>query len=110
MNLTVEFRQIQCDCGLTFAILEAWAEKLEQNHKSFYCPNCKTGKYWPQYSDVEKLKKRLESLRAQFDKKSGCATLLHHKNEYLKRSRSSLRGHITRLKTRISHENQKPNA
>ncbi len=94
MLLSVNFRQIQCDCGLTFAIPEKWALKLEDNHKHFYCPNCKISKYYPQENDTERLSRLLKQ------EKECCISAKRSAN-YFEKSASSYKGHFARVKKKL---------
>jgi hypothetical protein len=78
-----------------YAIPETWALRKEDDHKMFYCPKCRVGRYYPQLSDKEKLKKQLANV-------TECCVNYERKSVELERSNIALKGHITRKKKQLA--------
>ena len=96
--LTSEFEvETCCNCGIAFAMPGDYANKKKKNHKTFHCPNGHPQHYTRQ-SDEEKLQVQLKHCRLDRD-----FWIEGHKKEQTKRkaverSRSSLKGVITKMK------------
>lgn len=57
--MEIQMRLCNCAaCGISFAMPEAHAKRLEECHNTFYCPAGHTN-YYPQKSDVEILRDRV---------------------------------------------------
>lgn len=82
-----------CSCGLKFFVPDYWhAERVSKQDK-FYCPN-NHGQNFCGEKEEDRLKRRLTS--AENDLEGKCRIIGH-----LERSRSTLRGQITKLKKKI---------
>lgn len=95
ITLTTNFATATCSwCHFVFAMPETFLNDRRDDHKTFYCPSCCKGTWFPQESDIE----RLETKLADCDK-------THHFNrkevQALERSNSALKGHITRLQKKL---------
>lgn len=96
MNLTTEWHQTACiDCKALFAMPKATNQRYRDSHKSFFCPYCKSGAYYPQETDEEKLVRRLR------DEQRCCINARDEANS-LERSLIATKGHVTRLKKKVS--------
>ena len=84
-------------CNLTWAMTRDYDEARLKDHKSFYCPNGHAQQYLIK-SDEEKLKEQLKHCRADRDFWEDGHDTAVERQAALKRSRSSLRGVITRMK------------
>lgn len=98
---TMTLVMISCGgCGITFAVPEAWRQKRERNHSTFYCPNgCP--RCYSMESDIERANREAaeERNRAEYFR-----NLEAHRCEELaaaERSAAALRGVVTRTKNRI---------
>lgn len=89
-----------CKCGITFAMTEDYATKRKNDHKSFYCPNGHA-QYYTRKSDAEKLKDQL--VHCQLDRDFWIDGHDREKNgrKTAERSRSALRGVITKMKGKV---------
>lgn len=59
MNTNIDFVTVNCaECNIPFAITTYLSSKLHECHNYFYCP-VGHQQYFPQKSDVEKLRDRL---------------------------------------------------
>ena len=57
--MEITMRLCNCSgCGISFAMPEAHAMRLEECHNTFYCPAGHTN-YYPQKSDIELMRERL---------------------------------------------------
>lgn len=94
----IEMRTVTCECGITWAAPEGWFNEREKDHKTFFCPNgC--GRYFPQESDEERLKRLLDSERRR------CISAKEEAN-FLERSLRAYKGQVTRLKKKQKEEYQ----
>lgn len=92
MEIAVQYTVEDCtQCGFQFALPDSFVKRRREDHKSFYCPSCKNGMYWPQLSDKERLKRQLKNVQ-------GCCVEYQEKATHLERSRRSYKGHLNRLK------------
>lgn len=93
-NLVVTYMPIVCcSCGLRFFVPEHWYNERVQKQDKFYCPN-NHGQNFCGEKEEDRLKRRLTS--AENDLEGKCRIIGH-----LERSRSTLRGQITKLKKKI---------
>ena len=96
--LSSEFRVSVCtQCGTVYAVLQQYINERRDDHKTFYCPNGH-GQHFPQMSDEEKLQEQLKHCQADRDFWQDGHDIAVKRQAALKRSRSSLRGVITRMK------------
>lgn len=95
--LSSEFEVLTCTCGVTYALPKEFITNRKDDHETFYCPNGDR-RYYPQKSDEEKLKEQLKHCRADRDFWQDGHDTAVERQAALKRSRSSLRGVITRMK------------
>ena len=95
MNLPVNFRVVRClSCSFTFAIPERWATQRENDHRSYYCPKCKEGQYYPEESDKEKLQRMLTQERQ-------CCISAREEANYFEKRAQGYKGYATKLKKKI---------
>ena len=83
-----------CNCGIMFAITENFKIQKKENHASFYCPNGHE-QYYPAKNETEILKERLKTVQS-------CCTAAREEANSLDRSRKAYKGHLTRLKAKLS--------
>ena len=91
----VEMSIHECgSCGVTWAITKGYEDARREDHKTFYCPNgC--SRHYPQENKEEKLKRLLNSERK-------CCVAAREEANTLERSYRAYKGHVTRLKARVS--------
>ena len=95
MQLTVEMVCVECgECGIPFSMTENFYRKRKKDHESFYCP-VGHPRYYPQKSNEEILRERLRRSELEREQAEGYV-------KELERSRSALKGQITKTKKRIS--------
>lgn len=102
MYLTVDMIHLECGkCGLLFSMTETFYKKRKKDHESFYCP-AGHSRYWPQKSNEEILREQLK--RSELECKQAEKSLKEERgySKELKRSRSALKGTLTKTKKRIS--------
>ena len=90
----IQFRKIQCSCGFVFAIPEDWAQQKENDHKSFYCPNCKGARHYPQESNLERTKRLLDQERQ-------CCISARKEANYLEKKARGYKGYASKLKKKL---------
>ncbi len=93
MDLTIKFIPVTCcvsTCGITWAQPENYNTQKKCDHTFFYCPNGH-GQYYPEKSDLEKVRNELAQTKEQLFRVKVCA-------ETKKRRISSLKGVITKMK------------
>lgn len=96
-GVTLAFDVIKCGvCGVRFAMEHSYNEKRLANHKiGFWCPNGHELYYLGQ-SESDRLRDELKWAREDAER--------HRKSaESARRSTSVVRGHLTRVKRRVSH-------
>ena len=86
-----------CNCGTVFAVPKEYATRRKNDHKSFHCPNGHS-QYYSAKSDKEKLQDQLEHCRLDRDFWQDGHDAEKNKRQAVERSRSSLRGVITKMK------------
>lgn len=94
MELGIEYRTIQCDCGLVFAIPETWAKQKEKDHTSFYCPNCKSSRYYPQESEKDKVAR----LERQLQRERNCCQAAQNEVIHLENRINGYKGYAAKLR------------
>lgn len=95
--LSSEFEVLTCTCGATYALPEDFLAQRRDDHNTFYCPNGHR-RHYPQKSDEEKLQEQLKHCQVDRDFWMDGHDTAVERQAALKRSRSSLRGVITRMK------------
>ncbi len=96
VDLIVTFTPMDCaNCGFTFAVPSAWWQEKHDTHKSIYCPRCKSGSYWPEESDEEKLRAQLVSARDMLD-------TARWERDFNERRRRAEKAAKTRIKNRVA--------
>jgi len=96
--LITTFQTVTCAeerCGFTFAVPQHWWQKMHDQHRSIYCPKCKSGTYWPSESDEEKLRRQLHSANDML-------ATSRREAARLERQRRAEKAAKTRLKNRIA--------
>lgn len=84
-----------CDCGVIFGIESGHRNHLIQSHDRFYCPNGH-GQSYVGKTEAEKLQDELTRTNARLDQAKSEA-------EYERRQRIATKGHMTRIKNRVSN-------
>jgi hypothetical protein len=92
-NLTSE---ICCNCGIEFAMPTQYRKTLQENHKSFSCPNGHK-QYFNGETDAEKYKRQYEYANNRADS-------AENDSEFHKKQASVYKGHFTRLKNKGEEE------
>lgn len=82
------------ECGAVFAVAEEFYQECRDHGKSWYCPNGHCRHFCE--PEVDRLRRRLAAQVAQNDQ---CRAKIRD----LELSRSGLRGHLTRIKRRVSN-------
>ena len=102
MNLYQEWEIETCvSCSQQFAFPAAVAAQFQRNHKSFYCPHCRKGQYYPEKSDTEKLSAELKHCRRVIEEKKVAVDDAKYRAECLANSNRALKGHVTRNKNKL---------
>jgi hypothetical protein len=94
--------EVCCQCDMVFAIPHTLRLRLRKSHAIFYCPAGHAQHYTGESSEdqlrqeVERLRKRAENLRAEYDQEWKA----HKATE---RRLSAAKGVLTKTKKRIAH-------
>ena len=96
MEFKIQYRLITCNCGLVFALPEGWVKQRESDHKSFYCPNCKTSWSYINESETEKLT-RLLNIERQ------CCISAREEANYFEKKAQGYKGYATKLKKQLKN-------
>lgn len=98
----VSFYIEECiECGIQFAITERYQQLRSGDHKLFYCPN-RHGQFYPGKSDEEKLKEQLRREKLERESAEASKDLAWVRADKAIRSQRASKGHLTRIKNRIS--------
>jgi len=90
----IKMVKIHCaECQILFGMTSDFSERRQEDHKNFYCPRGHHN-YWPQESDIEKLKKEVAKAQEQYQRER-IERIFHEK------SARSYKGKVTQIKTRI---------
>lgn len=85
----------QCiNCGCLFGINTEMRGELLRTHKDFYCPNGH-GQHFTAETEAARLRRRLERSKSQLSS-------MQDQYDASERQRRAYKGHVTRLKRRIS--------
>lgn len=103
VTLDVRLSTISCsECGITFAVPDVWDRDRRRDHKTFYCPNGH-GQVYKGESDLEQAKAEAEALRGRLAAARQSAKFLREEKERVERSRSAIKGQLTKVKRRVAH-------
>lgn len=94
ITATKTFTVITCDCGVSYALDDAFIRSRQESHKRFYCPNgCL--RVYPAENEKERLQRQLADERRR-------AMYAESDRDCLKFSLRSQKAAKTRLKNRIA--------
>ena len=79
---------------MTFAVPKVWQDRQRDTHRNWYCPNGHE-QHYPSNTELERTQKELARLKRR-------AEYLEADRDTLERSRSAVRGHLTRVRQRES--------
>ena len=100
VEITTKLVTITCcrtDCGILFAVPERWQQTRRRDHSDFFCPNGHPQRYNAR-SEEEKLREELASAQRSLKWQREDNRRLADDNMTLARSRTALRGVVTRLR------------
>lgn len=89
-------------CSMTFAFPDDFRKRRENDHRSFYCPNGH-GNYWPQKSELEKLREDLAHERTERQHERTRRIAAQDQAQAAERSRAAIKGVLTKTKKRIQN-------
>lgn len=89
-------------CGMLFGITQRFEKDRRKDHEGFYCPRGHKQWYSAQ-SDEERLKKELIKAQEEANRKGTALQAVRAERDFMERSRSSIKGHLTRTKNRIGN-------
>lgn len=87
------------DCGILFAVPADWQARRRRDHTSFYCPNGHPQSYTAK-TESEQLRDELERTKRSLGWETDRRKRAEEGAMNLARSRSALRGQVTRLKNK----------
>jgi hypothetical protein len=88
-------------CGISFAAPERWQKARRDDHSWFYCPNGHRQHYSCD-SEEEKLRRERDRLKQQLAYKDDVISEKEHQIEQAHNSAKAYKGHVTRIKNRVS--------
>lgn len=99
-HVMVDYRYFSCwSCGIPFALTKAYVDAITEGNKTFYCPNkCALGFG---KSEADKVREQLEREVERRQRANRRADENYELAQSLERSRSALRGQVTKIKKRI---------
>ena len=87
-------------CGVPFAMSNDFITAKKEDHETWYCPRgCP--RYYPSDTEEEKLKRKLREKQERLNQEIRCCISAREEANHLARSRSALKGQITKLKKKI---------
>jgi hypothetical protein len=89
------------DCGILFAVPADWQARKRRDHTNFYCPNGHDQHYVGK-TEEEKLKEELKRTRENLEWHRERGDRLADDNMTLARSRTALRGVVTKLRRKAA--------
>ncbi len=99
----LEYVQENCPkCGFTFMVPEAFPEQRRKDHKTFYCPSCGSGIWYPADNEEERLRKQVEALRKTAQRERDRNSIMFSNLEHEVRVRTGHQGQVAKLKKRIA--------
>lgn len=105
--LSAEFSVRVCtECDTVYAVLQRYIDERRKDHETFYCPNGHR-RHFPQKSDEELLKEQLTHCKADRDFWINGHSREKNGRKSAERSRSALRGVITKMKGKVVNDNGK---
>lgn len=100
-NKTVFVVEDCCVCGMQFAMTEDFRRRKLNNHEGFYCPSGH-GQSYTGKTEAQKQRERADKLEQQADAARARAKYWREENERTTRSRSAVKGQLTKTKKRIA--------
>lgn len=90
MNMNIDLVVVECaSCNIAFGVPSGFHKSRRNDHKEFYCPNGHHN-YYPQKSDVEKLRYELNMTKMKLSSKEAFLTSAResiHRQELAERKR-----------------------
>lgn len=101
MDLNIGISAITCcECGFTFAVPSSWERIVKREHKTFWCPSCKTAQSYEGESDAERYKRLLDSERQ-------CCISAREEANHLERRLWGTQGYASKLKKKVASIEEK---
>lgn len=89
-----------CNCGTYFAAPRRLLDARRQDGRTFYCPNGHPMVF--SVTEVDRLKGELAKAAHKLETAESIAAQERRNREYAERSRSALKGQVTKIKNRIA--------
>lgn len=89
-----------CSCGIEFGVPEHWLNKRRENGTGFWCPNGHSLSYTESTND--KLRRERDRLKQQMAYKDDALKQARDSRDYQERRAAAIKGHLTRVKKRVS--------
>ena len=89
-------------CDMFFGISKQFERARRKDHKSFYCP-AGHRQHYPAQSDEEHLKEELMRAQEEVNRNRTALQAARAERDFANRSRSSVKGHLTRTKNRVGN-------
>lgn len=90
-----------CVCGTTFGVEQTLHSERHRTGKNFFCPSGHSLSYTE--NETERLRKRLDATEKARIKAVDEAAYQRTCREQVERSARAVRGHLTRVKSRVRH-------
>lgn len=104
INLTqiaIGVETLTCECGLAFAVPQAWVDARRSDHATWYCPNGHK-RYFPGKSREEQLREELDREQRKRADVESSRDYWRTEQEQTARRLVATRGVVTRTKKRIA--------
>lgn len=104
IEMTTTLVPITCHvstCGILFAVPERFNQSKRSDHSTFYCPNGH-GAVYAGKTEEQKLRDQLAQTKRWLEQEETRAARLEDDNMTLAKSRSALRGVVTRMKNKAA--------
>lgn len=99
-TFTTELTETACaECGIVFAVPDAWDRTKRREGGSFFCPNGHKLTYGE--GENAKLKRQLKAAESRRESLSTCLTAERDQHDATRRSLAARKGQITRMKNKL---------
>lgn len=90
-----------CSCSLVFGLTTDFVKRRRNDHRTFYCPGCRTSQRWDQESIVEREKRLRKNTETQLQRERASHDQTKASLTTAKLQRSAAKGQLTKVKNRV---------
>lgn len=100
----VETYNVHCctECGVSYALTNAYDARRRDDHKSFYCPNGHS-QHYPQKNEAEAQRARAERLEQQLASRDEDLRIAQARHRNERNAHRATKGVLTKTKKRVAN-------